>query len=68
MTDFDPVEMDNAATEAEDELSNTTDPNLQPGIDFMTQWWYRWFITAGHKRLGRILVGHAKEMNLVKEG
>lgn len=67
MSDFDPTDMDNAATEAEDELSNTTDAELQPGIDFMVQWWYRWFQTSGHKRLGRILVGHAKEANMIKE-
>ena len=61
MTDFDPQAMDNAATEAENELAEMTELELEPGINAMIQWWYKWFMKAGHKRLGRILVSQAKE-------
>jgi len=60
MADFDPQAMDSAATDAENDLANLPDEVVLP----MADWWYRWFMKAGHKRLGRILVGIAKE----KEG
>lgn len=73
MADFDPIAMDNAATSAEQELTNALvdDQQLAPGIDYLIDWWARWYNKtpagepgAGHKRLGRMLVGMAKE----KEG
>lgn len=49
--------MDNAAGEAETELraniSAWTAVNL-------AEWWSRWYLKAGHKRLGRVLVAIAK--------
>ena len=55
--EFNPQEMDNAATEAEEDLNNLPDEVVNP----MAEWWYKWFMKAGHKRLGRILVNIAKE-------
>ena len=67
---FDPTKMDEAAVEAEQELTNALvdDQSLAPGIDYIINWWVRWYIKtpagkpgAGHKRLGRVLVSMAKE-------
>ena len=67
MAEFDPQAMDDAAVEAENNLSElSANDQLTPGIDAMIDWHYRWFMKAGHKRLGRILVGIAKEQK--KEG
>jgi len=60
--EFNPQEMDNAAAEAEEDLNNLPDEVVNP----MAEWWYKWFMKAGHKRLGRILVNIAKE-NIKKE-
>ena len=57
MPEFDPQVMDNAATEAEEDLNNLPDEVVNP----MADWWYKWFMKAGHKRLGRILVNIVKE-------
>ena len=57
MADFDPQAMDNAANQAEEELADL-DPNALATI---ADWWYRWFLKAGHKRLGRLMVQAAKE-------
>lgn len=62
MAEFDPQAMDNAAVDAENELSELPNKVVLP----MAEWWYRWFMKAGHKRLGRILVQIAKE-NISKE-
>ena len=61
--EWDPVAADNAAAEAEQELNQMMiDEKIsQKDLDLITDWWYRWFIKAGHKRLGRILVSYAKE-------
>ena len=56
-TKFDPQEMDNAATGAEEDLNNLPDEVVNP----IAEWWYKWFMKAGHKWLGRILVNIAKE-------
>lgn len=62
MADFDPQAMDNAAVDAENQLSEaTTNPELEPGINWVIDWWYGNFMKAGHKRLGRVLVQYAKE-------
>jgi len=29
----------------------------------LSVWWARWYLKAGHKRLGRILVAHSKQKN-----
>ena len=50
------AEMDAAAEEAERDLS-TLD---QATVERIAAWWLKWYMTAGHKRLGRILVRIAK--------
>ena len=50
------AEMDAAAGEAEKDLA-TLD---QGAVKVIATWWLKWYMTAGHKRLGRILVKIAK--------
>ena len=50
------AEMDAAAAEAEKELG-TLDQNA---ISIVAAWWLKWYMKAGHKRLGRIMVKVAK--------
>ena len=60
--DFDPQAMDNASIDAESELSDASaEPDLEAGINWMIDWWHRWFMKTGHKRLGRTLVSYAKD-------
>lgn len=49
--------MDRAAAEAEKELKFLKGK----GILEVAAWWEKWFKTAGHKRLGRLLVMVARE-------
>lgn len=49
--------MDEAATKAKAELDTHFDKWT---ADDMVKWWSKWFQTAGHKRLGRILVEKGK--------
>lgn len=55
--EFNPQEMDNAATDAENDLSNYPDE----AVDKMAEWVAKWYGKAGYKRLGRILVQIHKE-------
>jgi hypothetical protein len=50
------AEMDAAAREAEKDLA-TID---QTAVETIAAWWLKWYMTAGHKRLGRLLVKIAK--------
>ena len=50
------AEMDAAASEAEKELA-TLD---QQAVKTVAAWWSKWFMKAGHKRLGRLMVKVAK--------
>lgn len=50
------AKMDAAAEEAEKELA-TLD---QKAVEALAAWWLKWYVTAGHKRLGRLLVRIAK--------
>lgn len=50
------AEMDAAAVEAEKDLS-TVD---QAAVETVAAWWAKWYLKAGHKRLGRLLVKIAK--------
>ena len=64
MSEFDPQAMDNAAHEAEQDLlgSDGAKENYPTeAIDAIAGWWFKWFLKTGHKRLGRILVGIAKD-------
>lgn len=49
---FDPEAMDAAADDAAEEL-DTLDPEVVKAI---ASWWARWYLKAGHKRLGRLMV------------
>lgn len=48
-------QMDEAARAAERELGDIPDSALQA----VSEWWAKWYRTAGHKRLGRLLVKFA---------
>jgi hypothetical protein len=50
------AKMDAAAEEAEKDLA-TLD---QAAVETIAAWWLKWYMTAGHKRLGRLLVKIAK--------
>jgi hypothetical protein len=51
------AEMDAAAGEAEKDLA-TLD---QAAVETIAAWWSKWYMKAGHKRLGRIMVKLAKK-------
>ena len=50
------AKMDAAAEEAEKDLA-TLD---RAAVETLATWWLRWYMKAGHKRLGRIMVKLAK--------
>lgn len=50
--EYNPQAMDEAAKEAELDLSNLT----EEAVRSMADWWAKWYLKAGHKRLGRLLV------------
>ena len=51
------AEMDAAAKEAEKDLA-TLD---QTAVQTIAAWWSKWYLKAGHKRLGRIMVRLSKK-------
>jgi hypothetical protein len=51
------AEMDAAAEEAERDLA-TLD---RAAVETIAAWWLKWYMKAGHKRLGRIMVKIAKK-------
>ena len=51
------AEMDAAAKDAEKDLA-TLDP---AAVQTVAAWWSKWYLKAGHKRLGRIMVKLAKQ-------
>jgi hypothetical protein len=53
------AEMDKAAQEAEKELKAMSQHITVP----IARWWQKHYLKAGHKRLGRIMVAHAKAMD-----
>lgn len=55
--EWDPTLMDNAAADAENDLINYSGES----IDIIADWWGKWYIKAGHRRLGRILAQIDKE-------
>ena len=50
--------MDNAANEAEQDLENIPNEVLLP----TAKWVKQWYLKAGYKRLGKILVATAKKL------
>jgi geranylgeranyl pyrophosphate synthase len=52
------AEMDKAAHEAEKELKAMSQHMTVP----IARWWHKHYLKAGHKRLGRMMVAHAKAM------
>lgn len=54
-TEEDRQAMDNAAADAEND-SNTVDDNSMQEV---ANWWKRWYLKAGHKRLARVLLQYA---------
>ncbi len=62
-----PEQMDNAAGAAEEELlemlrkwspvaTGVMAPDATEAVSHIADWWRRWYLLAGHKRLGRILM------------
>ncbi len=58
MRNGDLEEMDKAAGEAEIELSHMPDEIIAP----VCNWFFRYYMRAGHKRLGRILAANGKRL------
>lgn len=56
--DFDAKLMDAAAEIAKKDFDKLPQNLTVP----MARWFYKYYMKAGHKRLGRILVQHAKAM------
>ena len=50
-------QMDLAASKAQVELDNLDFEMVAP----VAEWWAKWYMTAGHKRLGRVLLEYRKE-------
>jgi hypothetical protein len=52
-------EMDMAADEAKQDLEKMLrdNPELRKNLEPLKAWWKKWFMKAGHKRLGRIVAG-----------
>jgi len=55
-------EMDKAAQAAEKELRQRLEAGAAPAL-YVAEWWARWYMQAGHKRLGRLMVKIAGENN-----
>jgi hypothetical protein len=51
-----PEEMDAAAQQAAVELAALREEHPE-AVTLITDWWRRHYTAAGHKRLGRVLVG-----------
>jgi hypothetical protein len=49
-------EMDAAAQRAAEDLARLREEHRE-AVDLMVEWWKRHYLGAGHKRLGRVLLG-----------
>lgn len=58
-TEQDKQAMDNAATDAENDLPFEGEPTEEH--QELIDWWHRWYMKTGHKRLARILLQYAKK-------
>ena len=54
--EFDPQAMNRAAEAAKEDLESV-DPEAVKAI---TEWWRKWYLQAGHKRLARVLLASGK--------
>jgi len=54
-TEADKQAMDDAAIDAENDLTSEGSPSDTSLMEVAT-WWAKWFHTAGHRRLARILL------------
>lgn len=66
-TDEDRAKMDNAASEAQQELDEILGGDELPMDEAVSDarysiisWFSKWHMTTGHKRLGRIIVAESK--------
>lgn len=57
-TEADKQAMDDAAIDAENDLGMIPEEHLTSVAD----WWSKWVMKAGHKRLGRILLQYKTEV------
>lgn len=57
--------MDEAASSAEAELEQNF---VKWSAQDLVSWWSRWYLKAGHKRLGRILVAINKKSKQASSG
>jgi len=60
-TEQDKQAMDDAAVGAENDLSELTGLDENLPIGSVADWWAKWVMKAGHKRLGRILLQYKTE-------
>lgn len=61
------TEFDLAAEKAENELKEmkkTLTPEQLQGALMIAAWWKKWFMLAGHKRLGRIVANFKADVQL----
>lgn len=49
-------QMDQAAKEADTELRNLN----AEAVTIVANWWQKWYLKAGHKRLARLLLQYIK--------
>jgi len=64
MPEFDSASFDIAAEQAKAKLEadlQTAPADVRKGMIYMLKWFSSWYMTAGHKRLGRICVDLAKK-------
>jgi len=54
--------MDDAARQAKDDFDHLPDETKK----IVAAWLRKWYLKAGYRRLGRILVGYAKELEKAK--
>ena len=57
LTEEDRQKMDSAAIDAQNDLENVSDEALAK----VANWWKKWYLKAGHRRLARILLEFASE-------
>ena len=55
-TDEDRQAMDSAAVDAENDAGVSDETMIE-----VANWWKRWYLKAGHKRLARILLQYASK-------